>query len=147
MIKTILVPVDGSSHADAAVDWASDLASKYQAKLVILHVIGEGQFAAYSNDLRDLASVEKGVAEAIETAATQIARLAEQRARSRGAKNIEAVVEGGNPAKVILARAASTGAQLIVMGRRGLGGLPGLVLGSVSSKVLHLAGCACLTVK
>ena len=37
--------------------------------------------------------------------------------------------------------------DLIVMGRRGLGDLGGLLMGSVSHKVCHLADCACLTVK
>jgi nucleotide-binding universal stress UspA family protein len=39
MIKTILVPTDGSDHANKAVDLAADLALKYNAKMVMLHVI------------------------------------------------------------------------------------------------------------
>lgn len=39
MIKTILVPTDGSSHAKKAIDLAADIAQKYDAKLVILHVL------------------------------------------------------------------------------------------------------------
>jgi chaperonin GroEL len=38
-------------------------------------------------------------------------------------------------------------ADMIVMGRRGLSDLQGLLMGSVSHKVSHLADCACLTVK
>jgi len=39
MIKTILVPTDGSDHANKAVGLATDLALKYGASLVLLHVI------------------------------------------------------------------------------------------------------------
>ena len=39
MIKTIVVPTDGSSHAKKAIDLAADIAEKYGARLVILHVL------------------------------------------------------------------------------------------------------------
>ena len=39
MIKTILVPTDGSGHAKKAVDLAAEIAEKYGARLVILHVL------------------------------------------------------------------------------------------------------------
>lgn len=148
MINSILVPVDGSVHADTAIEWASALATKFGAQLRILHVIAEGRMAGYRDDLQQLAHAEKiTVAEAIETLADDILRKAEARARSKGADKIETIIAEGNPAAVILDQVSRSGAQLIVMGRRGLGGLPGVVLGSVSSKILHLADCACLTVK
>jgi nucleotide-binding universal stress UspA family protein len=53
----------------------------------------------------------------------------------------------GDPAKEILSVAAEEHADIIIMGRRGMGDLAGLLLGSVSHKVSHLAECACLTVK
>lgn len=84
MIKTILVPVDGSAHADTAVDWASDLAAKYQARLIILHVIPEGRLMGARGDLRELAKVEKMTeAEAVETLAADVVRTAAGRARAR----------------------------------------------------------------
>ena len=39
MPKTILVPFDGSGYANRAIDYAGDLASKYDAKVVLLHAI------------------------------------------------------------------------------------------------------------
>ena len=39
MIKTILVATDGSDHAEKAVDLAADIAGKYGAHLVLLHVL------------------------------------------------------------------------------------------------------------
>ena len=39
MTKTIVVPVDGSDHADKAINLASDLAIKYDGRIVMLHVL------------------------------------------------------------------------------------------------------------
>ncbi len=39
MIDSIVVPVDGSAHANAAVDFASELAAKFGSKLILLNVI------------------------------------------------------------------------------------------------------------
>lgn len=150
MISKILVPVDGSAHANVAVDWASDLANKYGARLLLLHVLTERGSGVVPEELREYAKIERTEVtdwDLLESAARQILNAAEKRARTRTANSIETHVEIGHPAAVILERARNFGADLIVMGRRGLGPLPGLVLGSVSSKVLHLADCACLTVK
>jgi nucleotide-binding universal stress UspA family protein len=150
MISSILVPVDGSAHAEAAVDWASDLASKYQARLLLLHVVAERGSGTVPDELREYARVERVEVtdwDLLESVARRIVDAAERRARSRGASSVHTAVEAGHSAEVILGQSKRCAADLIVMGRRGLGPLPGLFLGSVSSKVLHLAECACLTVK
>ena len=56
-------------------------------------------------------------------------------------------IEVGDPAAAILEVAKGRKADLIVMGSRGLGDLQGLLLGSVSHKVGHLADRTCITVK
>ncbi len=64
---------------------------------------------------------------------------------ANGVEDVEAVVEPGDPATVIIER--SKHFDIIVMGRRGLGPLGALLQGSVSQKVNQLADAACLTVK
>lgn len=150
MIRKILVPVDGSEHATRAVDWASDIAAKYEVGLILLHVVTEERLAAFPEDIRALKRWERleiNDWDLARSLAQHLIEAAETRARGHGVKRVEALVVEGNPAKVIVAEAVRLGADLIVMGRRGLGNLPAFVLGSVSSKVLHLADCACLTVK
>ena len=53
----------------------------------------------------------------------------------------------GHPAESIVAYAKAEEADLIVMGRRGLGSVSGLLMGSVSHKVAHLSECACMTIR
>ena len=57
------------------------------------------------------------------------------------------VVKQGDPAKCILAAIDEESADFVVMGSRGLSDLKGLLMGSVSHKVSHLAPCTCVTVK
>ena len=64
----------------------------------------------------------------------------------RGVEKVDLHSGTGDPARVILDLARSEKADLIVIGSRGLSDLEGLVFGSTSHKVTHLAPCSCLTV-
>lgn len=173
MLNTILVPTDGSSHADKAVAFASDLAAKYDAKVVLLHILLRGHMpegllrAAQVENLAAkggkpdnlvnipqeiMARVEgkKGTQMPLETLQFIGKRLlagAERICRDKGIKNVELAIEEGNPTEIIVDYAKRTGADIIVMGSRGLTGLKGLLLGSTSTQVSHLAPCTCVTVK
>ena len=70
---------------------------------------------------------------------------ARKRARSAGVKKLESAIEPGDPAQVIIERSKEF--DMVVMGRRGLGPIKGLLQGSVSQKVGQLADAACATVK
>jgi nucleotide-binding universal stress UspA family protein len=148
-MKTILVAVDGSDHSLRAVDMAADLAMHYQVRLAVLLVkqgIGTTQIPldmVVYNQLEHLYETESGL---LETASRRVADEAGERARRAGAPNVEVFVDSGDPASTIVRLASEVGADLIVMGRRGRGDFGGLLLGSVSHKVGHLAECAVLTV-
>lgn len=172
MFKTILVATDGSDHARRAVDMAADLAAKYQSKVILLHVLlrghlpeglmraaevehvahpgpgGPRNLAIMPQEI--MARVEREVQaplEVLEYIAGNVLADAEAAVRAKGVTEIEAVVEQGDTAQHILNKAAQSGAELIVMGCRGLGGLKGLLMGSVTQKVSHHASCTCLTVR
>jgi nucleotide-binding universal stress UspA family protein len=68
-------------------------------------------------------------------------------AREEGAEDIETILETGDPAATVLQVAKDQGAQFLVMGNRGLGGLSGLLQGSVSQKIVAHAPCTCITVR
>jgi nucleotide-binding universal stress UspA family protein len=173
MLKRILCATDGSDHANKAVDWAGDLATKYGAELVLVYVLSHREVSA---ELRHMAEVEHIVDEAArppedarpayplwsahqtlsqsEVTSRRIHReLGEQtlgrckgRVEDLGNIVVRTVIEDGDPADRILEVAEREKADLIVMGRRGLGDLKGLLLGSVTHKVAQLSKCPCLTV-
>jgi nucleotide-binding universal stress UspA family protein len=57
------------------------------------------------------------------------------------------MVFSGDPVEEIIQFAKNNDIDMIVIGSRGLGKIKGLLLGSVSSKVCHLAECTCVTIK
>ena len=147
MINTILVPIDGSDHAIRALDFASEIAAKLHAKILLLHAIP---------DERSLTEAERRFAEVehiegspdqvrLTIAEKQLMSSARHHAMRAGVEEVDTLVDSGDPAKVILDRAK--GFDMIVMGRRGLGPIEGLLQGSVSQKVNQLADTACVTVK
>ena len=71
---------------------------------------------------------------------------AKERLSKAGIKAIRLAIESGDPAQAIVRFAEVKKADFIVMGSRGLSDLGGLVYGSVSHKVGHLAPCTCVTV-
>jgi nucleotide-binding universal stress UspA family protein len=149
VINVILAAIDGSEHALHAVDYSADLAVRCNADLIFLHVSQRLGLARIPPELYDLARVEH-----IEITETEILRRiaesllesAEHRARSAGATRVRTIHDTGQPAELIVAHAKREKANLIVMGRRGLGSVGGLLMGSVSNKVGHLSECACMTV-
>ncbi|HEY2110595.1 MAG TPA: universal stress protein [Dongiaceae bacterium] len=147
--KTILVALDGSKHAAGVADAAADLALRCDAKLLILHVVAPIFDGKVRNDLANLARMEHGEQteyEMLQGFGQDIVHSAELGARQKGVTQVEALVEVGDPAGVIVDIARARGADLIVLGRRGLGTLAGLLLGSVSHKVIQVADRPCLTV-
>jgi len=147
MFKDILVGFDGSEPSENALRVACDLAGKYDATLHLSHTpkhdtvaFAMGAVAGYH------AVTTMPSAEEIEAAAQKIFAQAQAIATACGQDKIVTHKGLGDPAHDMLDHAAACGADLIVTGRRGLGNLSALVLGSTSQHVAHHAKCACLTV-
>lgn len=148
MISQILVAVDGSAHADRAVDFAAEMATKFDADLTILNVVP--YVSSVPLALGSYAELEGLYAESrdvLEEAGDEIVNAAAERARRAGAKDVETRVEFGSPSGAVCEVADAIGADVVVMGRRGLGDFGGLLLGSVTHKVAHSAECTVVTVK
>lgn len=154
--KTIVVPFDGSDQAKRAFGTARSLiGDDADARIFVLHVVPSGMFSAGEAgepnaldgvswgllDYESYRDVVKGALSRVEGEVVE--NLGDEANDDR--ISIEAVADT-SPAEAIAKYAASHGADLIVMGRRGLGALRGM-LGSVSYGVLHSAEMPVLTVK
>ncbi len=176
-MERILVALDGSEPSAKALDLAIDLADVRGAELALLHVLsdqplsdGERHMAEveYLDEVLsgvDVSGVLRArgdprvVAQRVLAQYGEIARRlreaignrlldqARARAGDKGVLTVANLVEAGDPAKTILRVAEDLGVGMIVLGSRGLGDAKGLLLGSVSHKVAHLALCTCVTVK
>jgi nucleotide-binding universal stress UspA family protein len=71
--------------------------------------------------------------------ARTVAEAGRALAQEAGAEKVRLFVKGGQPARSIVAFAEEHGADLIVVGSRGLGSVEGFLVGSVSHKITGLA--------
>ena len=141
MFKTILVAVDGSGHAKNAVRYAADLAKTYGAALVLLAVGGQRPLAAPLAELAQSEDLSRSeIFRRILSSALALAEVSSD-------LEVERLVCDGDPGDETLAQAERLGADLIVIGSRGLGAYAELLLGSVSRKVLHLAKVPVMVVR
>jgi nucleotide-binding universal stress UspA family protein len=146
MFRSILVPVDGSVHAQKALDVACQLARQEQSALILLHI--PERLAHDTLLVWGIGAVEMTASqEELESAGRQVMARAAEAARDAGVTQIETMIAQGDPTRVILDEAGRRGVDAIVMGSRGLGDLKGLVAGSVSHKVSHAADCSVITVR
>ncbi|MDR9438967.1 MAG: universal stress protein [Halomonas sp.] len=149
MYQSILVPVDGSTHAVKALQVAAQLAKGMSATLYLMTV---AEFPPDNIGLFTGGGVEPFTQEDREKLAVGMkeeARKAIDKARAivdLAGIEVKEVVRQGHPAELINGEAESLGVDAIVMGSRGVSDVRGMVFGSVSHKVSHTAGCTVITV-
>ncbi len=148
MTQKILVATDGSAHARKAIEYACDIASKYDATLYLIHVISKTEIPEDVLHYIQVERIEDSPESVyLEKIGESLVRTAEKEAREKGVREVQSTVVQGDPAEKILDFAREKGIDMIFIGSRGLGSVKGLFLGSVSSKVCHAAECTCVTVK
>lgn len=140
--RKILVPLDFSKYADAALELAIELAREHGAEVHLVHAYELPAAVTMAYGIAIPQAVWNGVQEAAS------ARLAEGRKRVEAAGLKAETHLATAPAADAIANAAETiGADLIVMGTRGLTGLKHVLLGSVAERTIRTARCPVLTVK
>lgn len=145
-MKCIVAATDGSKGAERAVEFAAALAKTGDADLWIINVSGaEPKIAA--KELEAYARSEHiSPDEILASVGEEVLAKAKDLALGGGAQRVRVDVQSGDPAEAIMQCARERQADVIVVGRRGRGRLAGLLLGSVSQKVVALAPCAVLVV-
>jgi len=141
MFHTILLAVDGSENARRAAETAAGLVPALAgSSLVIVYV------AAVPPSQSRIVKANFDVHALLEEDAHEIAGPILNLIEDAGVP-YTLKVGMGDPASEILSTAEDIGADLIVIGSRGLGVLKGVVLGSVSQKTAQLAACPVMIVK
>lgn len=138
-VRTILVPTDFSAPAERALRYAEQLATRYQAGLVLLHAFDVDEYVAgVVGPLSDFQ------ARMLEEQEAQLEALAAA-SRARGHR-VETRVPLGRPARQITHAAEECHAGLIVLSTHGRTGWRRLLMGSVSEAVIRHAPCPVLSV-
>jgi nucleotide-binding universal stress UspA family protein len=140
--KKILVPIDFSPHADAAIAAALSLAKHYDASLTLLHVF-EPVALAMPEGSGFYASAQ--IADAVREIDKTLGHKRDEVSAKAG-KAVEALQRSGSPAHEIVEFAKSHSFDLIVVGTHGRTGLAHMLIGSVAERVVRSAHCAVLTV-
>jgi nucleotide-binding universal stress UspA family protein len=140
----IVVGLEDAPDAMTALDWAYTEAAERHEPLTVVSVVNELPVATPGFYASDAAGHVHDVRRSTR-------RWAERAVKSTVARNADAAdvavkvkVVGGNPAKVLTD--LSRDASLVVVGRRGSNPLSRLLLGSVSSTVVHHANCPVVVV-
>ena len=144
MFKKIVVGLDGSEASEKALRIACDLAQRYGSEMHIVHPPQMETLAVYMG-AGGAVAVTPSQTE-LDAVGTQVIENGCAIAKECGQKVAKTHLVHGNAADQILQCTEDCGADLIVTARRGLGSITGLVLGSTSQRISHLAKCAYLSV-
>lgn len=143
MFHRITVAVDGSQHANEALDIAIDLARRYGSDLSILavapltpiYVAPNEPFVASQVSPSDLPRYQAIVESAV------------KRAEGAGVTSVSGICTDGVVADEILGHLEENPSDLLVIGSRGLSAAKRLLLGSVSTAMVNHAPCPVLVVR
>lgn len=139
----ILFGTDFSENSEHAFDYAFSLAKKYNARLIIIHVINEPV------DLRgfyvphiSFEKLEKEIEEGAEKMMEKFCRI-----KVKDYNNYETHIVAGIPYEEILKKATSEDVSLIVLGTQGRKGIDHFLFGSTAERVVRTAACPVMTVR
>ena len=145
MYATILAATDGSDHARRALTEAAGLARALGSRLHVIHcpqvetaALMAGSMVAVLDAIPDAEEIEKAGREVLDNARTWV--------EEQGWTVEDLHLRQGDPADEIIDCARQIGAELIVVGRRGVGAVRAAVFGSVSHEIAYRARLPLLTV-
>ena len=175
MTQHVFVATDGSDAAMKAVGLAAEIAARFDLPLSVGHVLRFGRSVEELARMADVEHIVRNVSRSstidfqIMTGTTgdlvadtrpsgdvvrvitligeEILQRAADRARELGVKQVNKVSTQGDPADAILDMASDAGADMIVVGHRGLGRVRTMLLGSVAQKIVQNAECTVVSVR
>lgn len=143
-IRRILVPTDFGDCSTPALRYAVELAEKFGAELVLLHVVQDLSLAM-PDAVMPTPIPGPDLGQLIEAGKSGLASLIERENLAR--LNPRTEVRVGSPVAEIVAAAGDLKADLLCVGTHGRTGLAHLLLGSQAERIIREAPCPVLTVK
>jgi nucleotide-binding universal stress UspA family protein len=153
MYKKILVALDGSEPSNHALEQAVEIATKFKAKLIMLAVVQRVMIPIFPDEgfggvplsaAKDMAQYQDKMRIVYQTVLDE---AKEKINEEHPDLDVEAILKEGRPSGTITEYAENDGADLIVMGSRGIGGYTGWILGSTSRRVVDSCTKPILIVK
>ena len=139
MFKKIILAVDGSECAGRALEMAASLARKDEAAITVVNAYPQVSLLVGEAKYKSRVEVYIGLSE-------ELVEKAKQELCAQGVTSIEKKVLESPASIAIINAATERNADLIVMGSRGRTPVKGLLLGSVSQRVIGMAPCPVLIV-
>lgn len=149
--KKILVTIDGSSHSMKAADFGIDIAQKYNANLLALHVLySEIGFAFHAETAAGVvtpSSITELVEESKKEAETWFMEI-KDKCKSLNVKfKSESIITAISIVEAIVSYSEAENVDLIIVGSRGRSGFKKLILGSIASGLVTYAHHPILIIK
>jgi nucleotide-binding universal stress UspA family protein len=144
--KNILVPTDFSKFADAALKKAVEIATQYDSKIYLLHVIDKQIQQCAVDYCIDYAVVKQLENDSIKASRDKLKKEAEAIIKTKKIKVIFDV-KNGVPSEVILSEQKAKKIDLIVIASHGKTGILKRLMGSVADKVVQGSKCPVMVVK
>jgi nucleotide-binding universal stress UspA family protein len=149
-IKKILAPTDLSSFSANGVRYACNLAKAVGAEVIVAHAVSTSEFMSHATSLRITSSGAEAddlIGKLVEHQKEILRQFCEHHLANVSADlSIQPIVEMGDPHTLIVNWARDKAVDLIVMSTHGRSGLPRMLLGSVTEKVLRSASCPVLAI-
>jgi nucleotide-binding universal stress UspA family protein len=142
MINTVAVGTDGSDTASKAVEFAIDLARRYEARLVAIssyHPVSETRLKREQQEAPEDVQWSINPTEDVDAILSDVEEMAQEAGLAT-----TTVAGDGNPADVLVSHAEEQDADVLVVGNKGM---QRRILGSVPNTVAHKAGCTVVVVK
>jgi len=141
VFTNVLVPVDGSDNSYRALDAALLLSEKLGSSITVVNVMEQVPITHIESEklLSELLEAYKKENQEILSKCSNIA--------TEKGLSIKTLLLQGNPASVILDYSKKEKFDLVIVGSRGMGKFKQLILGSVSSKIVHHSPCAILLIR
>jgi len=143
-IENILIAVDKAGYKDKIIAYGIILAKGWGASVTAIHVLDESALGGVSDLLGGkVDEYEKALKKQSEELLADVRQILEK----EGIKTTTVVISNKSVAKGIKDYAKECGADVIIIGTRGLTGVEKFVMGGVASSVIHYAHCPVVAVR